>query len=68
MSGLETVADRFLSSLRGVDAATQAEVFGVLYCNQYLNGYEPVAATCNDLLGAPRCTAIAARCRASATE
>ena len=66
--GLETVADRFLASLPGADAATRTEVFGALYCNDHLSRYPPVAESCNSLLGAPQCAGIASSCQAPVTE
>jgi serine/threonine protein kinase len=66
--GLETVANRFLASLPGADARTRGEVYGALYCNAYLRGYSPVAASCESLQGAAQCAAIAANCQASAAE
>jgi serine/threonine protein kinase len=66
--GLETVADRFLTSLPGTDTGTRTRVFGALYCNDYLSRYPPVTTSCGTLLGAPQCAAIAARCRASNPE
>jgi serine/threonine protein kinase len=62
--GLETVADRFLASIRGADTETQLEVFGALSCNDYLSGYSPVASACSEMLGAERCASITARCQA----
>ncbi len=62
VSGLETVADRFIASLPDADARTRAEVFGVLECNAYLRRYEPVKAACRDTLGASQCESIAASC------
>ena len=53
--GLETVGDRFLAMLPGADAATRTEVFGLLYCSDYLSRYPPVAATCTSLLGQAQC-------------
>jgi serine/threonine protein kinase len=64
--GLETVADRFLAMLPDADAATRGEVFGLLYCSDYLASYAPVAATCTKLLGQAACAAIAARCQTAA--
>ena len=61
--GLETVGDRFLAMLPDADEATRTEVFGLLYCNDYLAGYSPVAATCTRLLGQAQCGSIAARCQ-----
>lgn len=66
--GLETVAERFLVSLPSADSATRTEAFGALYCNDYLSRYAPVAASCDTLLGATQCAAIAARCQTSAPE
>jgi len=68
LRGLETVADRFLASLPRADAATRTEVFEVLYCNDYLSRYPPVATVCDDLLGTTQCGSIAQRCRATLTE
>jgi serine/threonine protein kinase len=65
--GLETVADRFLASLPSADVSTRGEVFGLLYCNDYLSGYRPVSSSCGDLLGTTQCAAIAARCEAPTT-
>jgi serine/threonine protein kinase len=62
VSGLETVADRFIASLPDADARTRAEVFGVLECNPYLRRYEPVKTACRDTLGASQCESIAASC------
>lgn len=59
--GLETVAGRFLSSIRTADIQTQRDVFGLLYCQNYLRGYAPVTRSCKDLLGA-ECEAIASGC------
>lgn len=67
VAGLETVADRFLASLPGADAATQRDVLDLLYCHDYLESYPPVARACRDRLGAEQCAAIAAACR-SATD
>ena len=64
--GLETVGDRFLAMLPDADQATRTEVFGVLYCSDYLAGYPPVAATCTRLLSEEQCTRIAAGCRTPA--
>lgn len=63
VAGLEAVADRFLASLPGADAATQRDVLDLLYCHDYLGSYRPVARTCRDRLGAEQCAAIAATCR-----
>ena len=64
--GLEAVGDRFLAMLPNADAATRSEVFGLLYCSEYLASYAPVAATCTRLLGQAQCAAIAARCQTQA--
>ena len=64
--GLETVGDRFLAMLPAADQATRTEVFGLLYCSNYLAGYPPVAATCTRLLGEAQCASIAARCQTPA--
>ena len=61
--GLETVGDRFLAMLPDADAATRTEVFGLLYCSDYLASYAPVAAQCTRLLGQAQCASIAARCQ-----
>ena len=61
--GLETVADRFLASLPTADATARREVFGLLYCNDYLSRYPRVAATCDSLLGQAQCAAIASTCQ-----
>jgi serine/threonine protein kinase len=66
--GLETVADRFLGSLPTADAGTRSEVYKALYCNAYLRGYPPVAASCEGLEGAAQCAAVAASCQAAAAE
>lgn len=66
--GLETVADRFLASLPGADAATRTQVFGALYCNAYLGRYRPVATSCDSLLGEAQCEAIVSRCQTPPTE
>ena len=66
--GLETVAEGFLASLPSADAVARTEVFGALYCNDYLSRYAPVAASCSTLLGPAQCAAIAAGCQASAAE
>jgi serine/threonine protein kinase len=68
VQGLETVADGFLASLPAADQATRTEAFGLLYCNDYLSGYPPVAKACAGLLGETMCAAIAERCRSPATE
>jgi hypothetical protein len=62
VQGLETVADRFLAMLPGADLATRTEVFGLLYCSDYLSRYPPVAAACTSLLGEAQCSGIVARC------
>ena len=49
--GLETVAERFLASIRGADTDTQLSVFRALSCNDYLSGYAPVASACSEMLG-----------------
>ena len=64
--GLETVGDRFLAMLPDADAATRTEVFGLLYCSDYLASYAPVAATCTRLLGQAQCASVAARCQTPA--
>jgi len=61
IEGLESVADRFLSSAQTADAATQRKVFELLYCQDYLPRYAPVATTCERLLG-PECAVIARSC------
>jgi hypothetical protein len=66
--GLETVGDRFLAMLPEADEVTRTEVFGVLYCSDYLSGYAPVAATCTSLLGEAQCGSIAARCQTPASQ
>jgi maltooligosyltrehalose synthase len=66
--GLETVADRFLASIRGADTDTQLSVFGALSCNDYLSGYAPVASACSEMLGPDRCASITARCQAIPTD
>jgi serine/threonine protein kinase len=66
--GLETVGDRFLAMLPEADEVTRSEVFGVLYCSDYLAGYAPVAATCTSLLGEAQCGSIAARCQTPAPQ
>jgi hypothetical protein len=66
--GLETVAERFLASLSSADERTRSEVYGALYCNAYLRGYPPVAASCATLHGAAKCAAIAASCQTPAGE
>jgi serine/threonine protein kinase len=64
--GLETVADRFLSSIRAADADTQRDVLDLLYCQDYLRSYAPVASACDDLFG-PQCEAIARGCSVTRT-
>jgi len=66
--GLETVGDRFLAMLPEADEVTRTEVFGVLYCSDYLAGYAPVAETCTSLLGEAQCASIAERCQTPAPE
>ena len=66
--GLETVGDRFLAMLPEADEVTRTEVFGVLYCSDYLAGYAPVAVTCTSLLGELQCGNIAARCQTPASQ
>ena len=66
--GLETVADRFLASVPTADATARREVFGLLYCNDYLSRYPRVAATCDSLLGQAQCAAIASTCQGPTTE
>jgi serine/threonine protein kinase len=61
IEGLESVADRFLSSVQTADAATQRKVFELLYCQDYLPRYAPVATTCESLLGS-ECAVIAGSC------
>lgn len=68
VAGLEQAADRFLRSIAGADAATQRDVFEVLYCQSHLDRYAPMTAACNDSLGAAECTAISSRCRPGQTE
>ena len=68
VQGLETVADRFLASLQDADAVGRTQVFGLLYCNDYLSRYPAVATTCERLLGQTECGAIVAGCQAQATE
>jgi predicted Ser/Thr protein kinase len=64
--GLEAVGDRFLAMSQDADAATRTEVFGLLYCSEYLASYAPVAATCTRLLGQAECASIAAQCQTPA--
>jgi serine/threonine protein kinase len=68
VQGLETVADRFLASVQDADTVARTQVFGLLYCNDYLTRYPPVAATCERLLGSAECGAIVAGCGAQTTE
>jgi serine/threonine protein kinase len=68
VDGLETVADRFLAALPDADSVVRKEVFGVLYCNDYLSRYPPVATTCERLLGPADCAAIVGGCRTQTTE
>lgn len=65
--GLETVADRFLASVRTMDLGTQRDVFDALYCQDYLATYEPVVSACSDLLGG-ECAEIARRCARRSAE
>jgi Protein kinase domain len=62
VKGLETVADRLLIYIPGADAAAQRDAFRLLYCQDHLARYAPVAAACNRLLSAEQCAAIPASC------
>jgi hypothetical protein len=61
IDGLEAVADRFLGSIRTADTGTQRQALELLYCQDYLARYEPVAVACETLLGSD-CAAIARAC------
>ena len=63
--GLETVADRLIAFIPATDAANQRRALTALYCHDYLGRYPPVAATCNQVLGAEQCAAIASTCERS---
>lgn len=60
--GLQTVADRFLKAMVKADPIVQRDVMRKLYCQEYLAGYDPVAAACEKTLGARQCTATALQC------
>jgi serine/threonine protein kinase len=68
IDGLKVVADRFLASVPDADKTARLQIFGLLYCNDYLKGYPPVAASCGRSLGDAQCAAIAASCQASDSE
>jgi serine/threonine protein kinase len=64
-AGLETVADRFLDSLEGADAATQRNVFSLLLCQEHLARYAPVMRACDTFFDGARCADIVSSCSVS---
>ena len=66
--GLETVADRLLALIPSAGSTTQRDALTLLYCQDYLSRYAPVAATCSEIFTAEQCTAIAASCQPTARD
>jgi len=59
--GLQTVADRFLSSIRTLDVGTQRDILELLSCQEHLAAYGPVSETCTALFG-EECVRIVQQC------